>query len=359
MDVGEQNFRFTLDDPEKKSRAIRYPMSAELHVSSLDRVNSTKSTSQTLLQLQNNFAPVPGSSSTQCSVQTKRALLYGYFNRIALTEAQLYLRIPTIITGYNDSFLFGYVNNTTAASGVTLLTVAPGFYTTTSLAGTLQALIRTQGGLTSAVAFTVTGPTTSANVPATGPMVTGFTFATNTIDYVAFNNPLTLPAPPTLTASQKASILRFYRLIGVNAAAVVPGLPGAPATATSVTTYSPNWLPTDYIDIVSKKLTNYKETKDTNSSEAAPLGVIGRVYLTDAYSLGYNTTGYIDPNSVGSAPICFTKKWAIPNWSQWSPNQAVDSIDITLLDMWGNIINWTNSTGCQATEWEMTFVASE
>ena len=51
MDVGSDNFRFTLDEPEKKSKAIRYPQCAELHVSSLDRFNSQPGISQTLAQL--------------------------------------------------------------------------------------------------------------------------------------------------------------------------------------------------------------------------------------------------------------------------------------------------------------------
>jgi hypothetical protein len=127
-------------------------------------------------------------------------------------------------------------------------------------------------------------------------------------------------------------------------------------TLDAQTTGIPNFLPTDYVDIVSKKLTNYKETKDTNSNQQAPLGVIGRIYLTDTYTQTSVANSFQDPNSVGTTAMIFTKKWPIPNWSQWSPNQAIDSVDITLLDMWGNPLPWSSVNN---TEWEMTILASE
>lgn len=125
-------------------------------------------------------------------------------------------------------------------------------------------------------------------------------------------------------------------------------------------TYNPNFLPTDYIDVVSKALTNYKDNKDANSSEASPLGVIARIYLTEAISnVPCTAFGYVDNNVLGTGPFSFTKKWAIPNWSQWSPNQSVNALDITLLDMFGQPLYYSNLKGCAATEWEMTLIASE
>jgi hypothetical protein len=81
--------------------------------------------------------------------------------------------------------------------------------------------------------------------------------------------------------------------------------------------------------------------------------------LTDNYVTIVTATGYSDPNNIGSSPYFFTKKWASPNWSQWSPNQSIDSIDITLLDMWGNVLYYDNSNTCGSTEWQMTLLASE
>jgi len=363
MDVGEANFRFTLDDPEKKSRAFRYPMSAELHLSSLDRYPSVGSSTQTTVQLATivpqTFTPLT-SSTDNCQIQTKRALLYGYFNRVAITEMQLLLRMPTVITGYNDEFYIGITNRTTNQPRYFLIQIPQGYYTPVQLAAQMQVQLRSRlaGLVTNAALLTVVPPINGTTVSGTATSQTGYTIATNTIDTLALLSPLD---PYFITNNNYGqdricSSLRFYRMIGAvpnnfQLASAAPWL-----TLDVQTTGIPNFLPTDYIDIVSKKLTNYKETKDTNSNQQAPLGVIGRIYLTDTYTLTSVANSFQDPNSVGGTAMIFTKKWPIPNWSQWSPNQAIDSVDITLLDMWGRPLPWSSTTN---TEWEMTILASE
>jgi hypothetical protein len=129
------------------------------------------------------------------------------------------------------------------------------------------------------------------------------------------------------------------------------GLIGAPV----------NLLPTDYVDIVSSALSNYKDAKDGNSTVASPASVIGRVWLTENFTASASfSTGPIVPafdgTYLGSSPITLVKKWLNPNWSQWSPNQTVNTVDITLLDMWGQQIMWTSS---YATEWSCTLTLTE
>lgn len=366
MDVGQPNFRFTLDDPEKKSKAIRYPMCSELHVSSLDRFNSTPTMSQTLAQLSGDTTSLPGTynySASQCVIQTQKALLYGYFNRLAMTEMQLFMKVPTVIE-YNSANLYGnnifylaiYPGGFANPVQYQVYSLPGGYYTPVLLAAALQATIRgTAGPLTNASLLTVTPPTNQVSAaPTTGIIQTGFLFNTNNTDAITFAPPVTSLIVPIQTA-----IWKTYRLLGTNKLSFTGNSVGA-FPGPIIQTYSPNFLPTDYVDVVSKALTNYKDTKDTNSSEAAPVGVLGRIYLTDIPNLpSAITDGFIDPNIVGSGPFAFTKKWAIPNWSQWSPNQAVNQIDITLLDMWGNPLFWTNAYGCGSTEWQMTLVASE
>ena len=356
MDVGEGNFRFTLDEPEKVSRAIRYPQSAELHVSSLDRFNSSPGVSQTIAQLSSDTTVGnPNKSSTQCIINTQRSLLYGYFNRLAITEFQLQLRVPTIITGINDTFIL--INNPGGVGTPVAYTVTipQGFYTTTLLAVAMTTAIQAQVlNLTTPSSFTVLGPNITSTVPASGTIRTGFILNTGTSDTIIFGKPLT-----TLTQAAQLATWKFYRLIGTNALSFA-GWPGSIATPV-VGAPNPNWLPTDYVDIVSKALTNYKDNaKDTNSSEAAPQGVIGRIYLSDSFVNIITQTGYADPNGIGAAPLTFVKKWAIPNWSQWSPNQSLNAIDITLLDQWGNPLYYSNTiTTAGETEWQLTIVASE
>lgn len=362
MDVGNANFRFTLDDPEDKSRAFRYPMSAELHLSSLDRYGPVKTSTQTYSQQivqagsATLFSPAVPTSGTDCVIQTKRALLYGYFNRVAISEMQLLLRMPTVVAGYNDRLQFSYFNATTSTGTTASILIPQGYYTPVQLAAQLQAQLRIAVPWTTAASFTVTPPSNGTSI---GTLVnqTGFVFATGTSDRFALVSPFDPLIILTIPDAYKLQVLRFNRLIG----AVISNfraMPTPPAGVTSITTQAPIFFPTDYVDIVSKKLTNYKETKDTNSSYQAPLGVLGRVYLTDAYTFGSFPNSFIDPNSIGPTPMTFTKKWPIPNWSQWSPNQAIDSVDITLLDMWGTPLPWDNTVD-MATEWQMTLVASE
>ena len=360
MDIGESNFRFTLDDPEKKSRAIRYPQSAELHVSSLDRFNSTPTVSQTIAQLSSDTTSLPGSynySSANCVIQTKKALLYGYFNRVAMSEMQIQFRVPTVVAGVNNTFYLAVY-----AAGVSPPTAFPisiptGYYTPTLLAAAIQAAIRAASTtLSNASIFTVSAPTNQSTINAltTGAIQTGFVFTTGTSDLI------TLAAPPSnVPLNVQLNVWKFYRLIGTNFLSF-NGYPSNIPTAV-VATGSPNFLPTDYIDVVSKALTNYKDSKDTNTNESAPQGVLGRIYLTD---MGSNpqiamTNSYPDPNCLGSAPFTFTKKWCVPNWSLWSPNQAINTVDIQLLDMFGTELYYSNVSGCGNTEWQMTLIASE
>jgi hypothetical protein len=359
MDVGADSFRFTLDDPEKKSRAFRYPMSSELHVSSLDRFNSQSGIPQVLVQLEQDVlftvATAPNYSSSQLTIQNQRALMYGYFNRIAISEMQLFYRVPTVVAGVNDVF---YITNNPGGVGTPvsyLCTIPAGHYTAPLLAVAMQTVIRANvANLTTAGSFTVTAPLGQASTPpASGTVVTGFVFNTGTTDTIIFAAP-----PNGSTLAAQLQVWKCYRMIGTTTQSFV-GYPSNIPTPI-VVSYNPNLLPTDYIDIVSKALTNYKDNKDANSSEASPLGVIGRIYLTDTVvNSAITSFGYLDPNVLGSGPLAFTKKWAIPNWSQWSPNQAVNALDITLLDMFGQPLYYSNLKGCADTEWQMTLIASE
>jgi hypothetical protein len=58
----------------------------------------------------------------------------------------------------------------------------------------------------------------------------------------------------------------------------------------------------------------------------------------------------------GMSPMNFTKTWDNPNWSQWSPNAAINTVDITLLDMWGQPLYWSDTYN---TEWSATVTVTE
>jgi hypothetical protein len=63
-----------------------------------------------------------------------------------------------------------------------------------------------------------------------------------------------------------------------------------------------------------------------------------------------------DTTTIGVSPITVTKTWTHPNWSELSPNQTINSIDIKLLDMWGDVIQWSSAN---PTEFSATLTLTE
>jgi len=373
MDVGADNFRFTLEEKNglaEVCETTREPKTTELHVDSLDRyLPSQFRTIATANYAFNSFgsqviAKAMGPivlSSTQSGVntviQTSRPLSYGYYSRLAITQMNLHFRMPTFVTNYNDILTFVY---TTAGVGTAGTIQFPqGYYTYDDAAAYMQTQFRLLPGLG---AMTVTPP----NVLDAGPLasvVTGFTFTTNSATTLYFF--FLSPVAPGNQTNQEA-IGRCGRTLGLDRAAygfspeyfVGPQQSTSPVPWVNVTSGPPNWLPTDYIDIVSQSLTNYKEAKDTNSSLSAPNAVIGRVWLSEC-PLVYPGPGSgipVSPAVLGFGPLSFCKSWDNPNWCQWSPNQSIDKIDIKLLDMWGNQLFWSPFYN---TEWQMTITLTE
>ena len=364
MDVGASNFRFTLDDPEKSALTYRYPKTAELHLDSLDRyvaadlpgiVGTTVTTDQNFLKLFGPIIAAPTDNATNnCLIQTKRNLIYGYMSRVALTQFNLNYRVPTVVAGVND-----LVAITIGGANPVAGQIPQGYYNLTTLAAALQTLLRTSTGNG---ALTVTAPTSQVSTSPLTAITTGFTIASPGVP-MAFVYGVT-----NATNTTQVRIAKANRLIGVNrpgagysdsTAGAIPAPFNSSITLwTTATLGVPNFLQTDYVDIVSQALTNYKDTKDANSSIGSPGSVIGRVWLTEYPLSGQATTniGWPQNGMWGMSPMSFTKTWANPNWSQWSPNQAINSVDVTLLDMWGVPLYWTSTYN---TEWNATVTVTE
>lgn len=370
MDVGSTNFRFKLDDPEAKAETYRFPKTAELHLDSLDRYNTSTVPILNNPVFTGGFATqteakligrIYGSSTTsstdKCILQTKRNLIYGYMSRIALTQFNLNYNVPTIVTGYNDIFAF----STSFGATVFTATMPQGYYTPVTLARAIQLAMIAASGSTF-LSLTVTAPTTQNQaINAATVVQPGFIVRTNSATTLYFTFSGTGVANTTAES-------KFYRLIGMNRLGfgltpeVVTNpitspagtIPNAPQTI--ITLGVPNFLPTDYVDIVSQALTNYKDTKDGNTCIQAS-SPIGRVWLSESMINGQaNGNGIADNYLLGAFPVSFCKSWYNPNWSQWSPNQSINTVDITLLDMWGDPLFWTPTF---PTEWSATLTVTE
>lgn len=380
MDVGASDFRFNLDTKNgliAPTQTYRAPRTTELHIDSLDRYLPSMIQTNAFLAAgfpsQTNaklIGPLVLSSQTNtgtdCVIQTSRPLVYGYFGRVALTQMMLKFRLPTIRSGYNATF---GIQAATSPAGAglqppRLVTIPDGYYT-------YGAIPDAQGSMAAAIqaAVVASGPEW-ANFTCTPPNrpEAGFTFSMGgPVGGVQYYGVANWGLGPTGQDSQQA-VLKCGRTLGFNRA--VYGYPDVNlgGQVNTARTYwltaiggAPNFLPTDYVDVVSQSLTNYKPAKDTNSTLAAPNAVLGRIWLTEG-SYNSPTNGQTDASTpadmttVGVSPITVTKTWTHPNWSELSPNQTIDRIDIQLLDMWGDEIPWTSN---YATEWSATLTLTE
>lgn len=362
MDVGTTNFHFDLDTKnglKKDAQTSRYPATAELRIDSLDRYKPNMLTPNTLLAPFNTdplVAKLAGPiylptslNGVDVNINNGRPLINGYFGRVALTQFMLKRNIPTVRTGVND--VLTIVIASSAAGPVTAtanIVLDEGYYTVAELATELQNKIQAVAG-PFATAF-VLAPFTVGN-----DRNSGFLFGTGNP-----SNFMAISLPSGLTRQQTLQRLRCFKLLGIDRELLgFPNVNLSPALATP--TYylegdgaAPNLLGTDYIDIVSTALTNYKDAKDANSSLGSPGAILARVWMVE--STINNSNDPADLMNMGSRPFTIIKSWANPNWCQWSPNQTVDSLDITLVDMYGNGLFWTNGA---PTEWSGTLTFTE
>jgi len=362
MDVGAANFRFDLDTKNglmSPALPFRNPKTTELHLDSLDRyLPSMLTTNAIFTNFPNqNVAKLAGPlllnsslSGTNVVIQAARPLVYGYFGRVALTQFCLKYQQPTIRAGYNDVFSIALA---TSAAGPVFasanITIPEGYYSLSQLAAQLQVQLRASNAAMNAA--TVIAPRDTGNTNGDG-------FLVNTGSAFVF---MAVLLATGVTEAVQLQRLRCLRTIGFTRPMLgYPNLntgaqtSGAPTYYVQAAGSAPNLLPTDYVDIVSTALTNYKDAKDANSSVSSPGAVVGRIWLTEgAVNVSYDPA---DPSNVGDSPLTVTKTWSNPNWSQWSPNQTINAVDIRLLDMYGETLDWSS---VNQTEWSATLTLTE
>jgi hypothetical protein len=248
--------------------------------------------SNTLLAEYQNSTPY----SNNFTIQSPGALIYGYIDRIIVSQIQLQYNIPTVIADKNDTL---YVNNRRVI-------IPFGYYTPDILATVLQVQIRSQ-----------------SNVPdclVEFDPQNGFIFSSSTVP-IGFTDPLLVPA------NIRTNVLKTYRLIGIT-------LADQTASLINYATNYPNFLYTPYIDIYSDVLTNYQTIKDTNTSIQKFKGMVARIYLS-----GTGNIQVTDPTiALGSAPFVMTADLNNCKVIKWSPDVAVPSIDFQLYDQYSELI---------------------
>jgi hypothetical protein len=266
------------------------------------------------------------------TISSPGALIYGYINRIAVSQIQVQYNIPTICFNRNDRLAIFSL-----ATGVDLVQIPFGFYTPDELASSLTAL------------FAATPALSALDLDVQYNLRTGFTFTSQTNVEFAF------PSPELLLGSNISqntinTILKTYKTFGINVEnSEIAGL----VTDVQVSFEYPNFMYTPYIDIYSDVLTNYQTVKDTNTSVEKPKGLVARIYLSGVGNPQYTT----ETSALGSTPFIMTADLNSPKIIQWSPDVAVPSIDFQLRDCYGDLI--PGDVERYPTEFQMTLLCIE
>lgn len=272
------------------------------------------------------------------TISSPGALIYGYIDRIIVSQIQLQYNIPTVCLGRNDLFYLAWITPGSVL-GNAQVTIPYGFYTPVELAAALQAVI------TASLAFAPAGITVSYSLE------DGFLFQSST------NYKIYVPQPGNLltsglTVNQVNSILKTYKMLGLTTANGIQSPPSSTPTF-QYSSHYPNFLYTPYIDIYSDVLTNYQNIKDNNTSISKPKGLVARILLSGVGNPQTTT----ETTALGSAPFVMTADLNSPKIIRWSPDVAVPSIDFQLRDCYGDLI--PGVTEQYPTEFQMTLLCIE
>jgi hypothetical protein len=266
------------------------------------------------------------------TISSPGALIYGYINRIAVSQIQLQYNIPTICFNRNDRLaIFSF------STDLVEIQIPFGFYTPLELAIALTSL------------FAATPALSALDLDVSYDLLRGFTFTSQLSEEFVF------PSPAFLIASGVSqntinTILKTYKVFGMNVEnSEVNGL----NTDIQVSFEYPNFLYTPYIDIYSDVLTNYQTVKDTNTSVEKPKGLVARIYLSGVS----NPVPQTGTSALGSTPFIMTADLNTPKIIQWSPDVAVPSIDFQLRDCYGDLI--PGDVERYPTEFQMTLMCIE
>jgi hypothetical protein len=262
-------------------------------------------------------------TSSDWTTQFQQNVLYGYFTRLAITQIQMVYNLPTIVSGYNDTF------KVAGPGGSKTLTIPQGFYDVSGLSVAMQAALNapTPGGF-GAGAFTVVYSALSRSFQITG----------NAGNFVVL--------PPNLNDKPTVRFLTTSGLYSNTGGAIAASKIFSP----------PSMLATRFVDLVSRYLTKYQRVKDSTTLQSPTISnIIARIYLTPP-----NTLQSVDSLvfAQGSAPFTLCIDYNTPKHIKWSPDEALGNFDLQLVDDFGQLIPYSPS-GAYGCEYQFTMLATE
>jgi hypothetical protein len=312
---------YSTDAQAVKTVVARPTSTVYLTLNSKDRFQ-TSSTAQSSDQPWNKFR-----------LQRPQNLLNAFATRIGVSEIRFPFYIPNVNASNNKIWITAY--NTLGTGSLYQITVNPGFYSGVSLATALTSII--QGASTYGSYVVLAG----ANAPFSLTSYPFFLFGTtsqmiydptlnNLLGSIlyAYNpataNPAVGATPPTEEEYNNnpslCSLMGFaYQQVCVSA----PSLNIIPFAGRITTmTY------TDYIDIVSDKLSQYAKARDGSSDSTFNRSLICRLYLSDEAGAGLDLT----------QPFTIYRQFKNPKMVEWNKEASIDWIDISLYDEYGELL---------------------
>ena len=333
--------------------------SACLAIASLDRyvTPGIAGKNTALINLYSGVGP----PANKFSITSSGSFIYGYINKIVVSQIQVDYRIPTVVpcnllfasgqdhtqppfTG-NDTFVLKIYTYQSFSNYILVsITIPYGFYKPVELAAMLQVILSSKFNMTPETGDVKVYYSNSGAHPQVDPVAygygNGFIIETNLGYNIQFPTVSELKAHYNDT--QITAILKCYRLLGVEQGPIVH------PPSNYYQTQSPVFLYTPFIDICSFNLTKYQKVKDSDTTVSRKTGLIGRVYLSALTS---------DMSSVlGTEPFMITTDPNTPKVIKWSPEEAVYSLDFTAFDAYGDSMYWDPN---YPTEYNITILCQE
>jgi hypothetical protein len=327
---------FSTDAQAVHTQVARNPATQYLVLNSRDR-NQTSSTGQYVRQPWNQFR-----------LQRPQNIMQTYATRMLISEINFPFYVPNV-NNLNNTFWIGGLSLTTSAFTIYECTLSVGYYGFGTLAGTNQLvtainalLSQTPGVVTQyGVISPINGGVGQLQFPPTFQLLNDYSF-----QWVRNANPLGVFSlyfyAPNLTntnipeESVYYSTANFLSLIGMDYTTVIGGLIGVGVYGNPTTLQY-----TQYIDIVSDKLHQYSTNRDGSTDNFFSRNLLCRLYISDESS--NIVQGGTQANPIQFVPgvtgsMIIHRQFKNPKAVMWNKESAVDWLDISVYDQFGNLI---------------------
>jgi hypothetical protein len=314
---------------EERGVDIRFPATAILGVSSIDRYNSP------LDEFENPTSPY------RFSLNSKQNFLNGFFTRLALTEIKFPWGLPTI-TNKNSKI---YINYRVGGN--------PGFQYKFLIDVFTPIAALTGGWATPAdIATEIENQVQAPNIPQGWPGAPAFTMVVQDSDGAFFaesNNADTFYFEPYVD-DQYPLRTTLYQMMNWY------------GKTWGTTQYSgpPTMLWTQFVDIVCSQLTYNQDLKDADTGPVSR-DILARIYLTPSVDNSVKDPFDV-PQSVlvGSQPFEIYRDFNTPKQIRWSHNQPVGNLTFEVYDDSGEILNdGITANDPSHPDWNFTLLVTE